>query len=112
MYLQMVPSACALVPTPYPTEQGIGCGHIECNEAALLNQLDSALHDGILRIHHLEILAHIPQVAGNERLKLQTQLRQCLLQFRLILRHNLLLAGLKSAKSAYCFFSVRRCWSI
>lgn len=47
----------------------------------------------VLRVHQLEILVHIPEVAGYQGFHLQTQIGQRTLQFGIVLGLYLLLRG-------------------
>ena len=60
----------------------------------LAQQFQSLSNSVIFFIHYLEILAHIPQVAGHKSLNLIFHQGQRALQFGLIFRSQLLLFGL------------------
>ena len=52
--------------------------------------MQRSLHNIVLRVHQLEILAHVPEIAGNQGFQLQTQVGQGALKFFVVLGFHFL----------------------
>ena len=57
----------------------------------LLNDFEGFADDGVLLVEDGEILAHVPEVAGDEGLELEAEVGQGALEFGVVLGLNLLL---------------------